>query len=120
MILVHGTTRFRAEQILQHGPNPRYKEPGGQTWNDGFSMCVEDGPFILDPPEVYARKKAQHFPGEGGPAILAVDVPDEIVQKADAAWFPVSQGLIQFDEGAGIEELLQAWPTLPKEVRGVP
>ena len=29
MILLHGTTRRRAEQILEHGPDPRYREPGG-------------------------------------------------------------------------------------------
>jgi hypothetical protein len=35
-------------------------------------------------------------------------------------WFPLSQGLVQFDTDAGIEELAAAWPTLAKEIRGVP
>jgi hypothetical protein len=27
-------------------------------------------------------------------------------------WFPLSQGVVQFDPGAGLEELLAAWPEL--------
>ncbi len=48
------------------------------------------------------------------------DVPDDIVQRAVNDRFPLSQGLIQFDFGAGLEELIAAWPTLPKEIRSVP
>jgi hypothetical protein len=120
MILLHGTTRHRAEQILQHGPNPHFQEPGGQVWDEGFSMNLETGPFLFGKPEDYARGKAKEFPDEGGPAILAVDVPEEIVQKAVNDWFPLSQGLVQFDAGAGLEELLKVWPTLTKEIRSVP
>jgi len=69
-------------------------------------MSVETGPFLFGTPEDYARGKAQAFPAEGGPVILAVDVPDDIVQRAVNTWFPLSQGLIQFDVGAGIEELI--------------
>ena len=68
-------------------------------------------------PEDYARGKAQQFPDEGGPVILAVDVPDDIVQRAANDWFPLSQGLVQFDPGAGLEELIAAWPDLSKEIR---
>jgi hypothetical protein len=119
MILLHGTTRARAEQILQHGPDPNYQEPGGQAGNEGFSMNLESGPFFFGTPEDYARGKAKEFPGEGGPVILVVDVPDEIVQRAASPWFPLSQGLVQFDSGAGLEELIAAWPTLAKEIRSV-
>jgi hypothetical protein len=35
-------------------------------------------------------------------------------------WFPLSQGLVQFDPGAGLEDLIAAWPMLAKEVRNVP
>jgi hypothetical protein len=119
MILVHGTTRARAEQILQHGPNPRFQEPGGQAWEDGFSMNVESGPFLFGSPADFARGKARQFPDEGGPAILAVDVPDDIVQRAVNDWFPLSQGLIQFDPAAGLEELVAAWAGLAKEIRSV-
>src|SRR3954452_16799294 len=103
MILEHGTTRVRAEQILLHGANPRFQEPGGQAWDDGFSMNLEAGPFVFGTPEEYAQGKAREFPNEGGPVILAVDVPDDIVQRAVNAWFPLSQGLVQFDPGAGLE-----------------
>ena len=114
MMFVHGTTR-----ILQLGPDPRYQEPGGSAWNDGFSMYVEAGPFLFDSPEVYARRKAGHFPNEGGPVILRVDIPDEVLESVDSDLYPLSQGLVQFDEGAGLEELLAAWASLTKEIRAI-
>jgi len=83
-------------------------------------MNLEAGPFLFGTPEEYAQGKAREFPNEGGPVILAVDVPDDIVQRAVNAWFPLSQGLVQFDPGAGLEELVAAWPTLAKEIRSVP
>ena len=119
MILLHGTTRARAEQILQHGPNPQFQEPGGQAWEDGFSMNLEAGPFLFGTPADYARGKAREFPDEGGPVILAVDVPDAIIQRAVNDWFPLSQGVVQFDPGSGLEELVAAWGTLAKEIRSV-
>lgn len=119
MILMHGTTRWRAEQLFQRGPDPTFQEPGGSGSNDGFSMTVGAGPFLFGHPEQYARGKAIQFPNEGGPVILVVDVPDEIVNRALSDWFPLDQGLVQFDLGAGMEELLGAWPNLRKEIRSV-
>ena len=75
-------------------------------------MNVESGPFLFGPVEGYAIGKARTFSNEGGPVILAVDVPSEIVLKAASPYFPLSQGLVQFDHGAGLEELLAAWPGL--------
>lgn len=120
MILLHGTTRQRAESILQHGPNPRYHEAGGQPNEDGFSMNVEGGPIYFGHPGDYARGKAKEFPDEGGPVILIVDVPDDIIERAANEWFPLNQGLVQFDPGAGLEELAAAWPNLAKAIRSVP
>jgi len=80
-------------------------------------MNVEAGPFLFGRPEDYARGKARRFPDEGGPVILVVDVPDGIVQRALNDWFPLNQGLVQFDPGAGLEELIVAWPTLFREIR---
>jgi hypothetical protein len=54
------------------------------------------------------------------PPNLAVDVPDDIVRKEASDWLPLSQGLVQFDIGAGLEDLLLAWSTLAKEIRSVP
>lgn len=117
MILLHGTTRRRVEQILKFGPNPRFREPGGYPSEDGFSMYLETGPFLFGTPEEYARGKAKEFPDEGGPVILVIDVPDEIVQKAASDWFPLSQGLVQFDPGSGLEELAAAWAAVAKSAK---
>ena len=62
MILLHGTTRARAERILQHGPDTHFREPSGLAWEDGFSMNVEAGPFLFGRPEDYARSNAEAFP----------------------------------------------------------
>jgi hypothetical protein len=45
-----------------------------------------------------------------------VDVPEEIIAKAANEWFPLSQGLFQFDWGAGLEELTSAWTALEKRL----
>ncbi len=45
-------------------------------------MCVEAGPFLFGMPEEYARGKAAEFPNEGGPVILAVEVPQHIIARA--------------------------------------
>lgn len=119
-ILLHGTTRMRAERIVAQGPDPEFVEPGGGTKAESFSTCLEAGPFPLGTPGDYARHKAAGFPTEGGPAILVVDVPDDIVALAvDDVYFPLSQGIVQFDEGAGLERLRATWASLTKEIRRV-
>src|SRR5437868_6539055 len=98
-ILLHGTTRLRAERIAIGGPDPDYVEPGGSARAEGFSTCVDGGPFPLDTPENYARRKAALFPNEGGAAILYIDVPEDVIALAvDATYLPLSQGVVQFDE----------------------
>jgi hypothetical protein len=42
-----------------------------------------------------------------------------IALAADEALFPLSQGVVQSDEGAGLEELQAAWPTLSRELVSV-
>lgn len=119
--LVHGTTRYRAECIIRDGPNPRYREPGGAGSDDGFFTYLEAGPFGVQPPEDYARGKSAQCPKEGGPVILVIeDVPDEILDAT--VWdddFPLEEGVIQFETGHGLEELLAAWPDLRKHIRDV-
>jgi hypothetical protein len=110
-ILLHGTTRQRAQRILAIGPDPDRFGP------DGFSTYLESGPFLFGRPEEYACSQAAASPNEGGAAIVAVNVPDDIVALAVDEYFPLSQGLIQFDEGCGLEELCAVWPTLWKEIR---
>ena len=116
-VLLHGTTRRRAEQVVAAGPDPNFAEPGGSQRAEGFSTCLETGPFLFGRPEEYALRKAAAFPGEGGPAILKIEVPDDLIALAvNEFYFPLSQGLVQFDKGAGLEELRAAWPSLAKEV----
>lgn len=117
-ILHHGTTRIRAERIILSGPDPNFIEPGGAR-SEGFSTSLAAGPFPLGKPAEYALAKSKIFPDEGGPVIVEVEVPDEIVSIAVSPWFPLSQGVVQFDEGAGLTELRDAWPTLSKQIIAV-
>jgi len=117
MILWHGTTRDRAEQIVRQGPDPYFCEPGSVRAVNGFSTNLAIGPFLFGRPEVYALGKAKEFPNEGGPAILEIDVPEDVVQKAVNEWFPLEQGLVQFDLGSGLEELLANWPLIQTTAR---
>jgi hypothetical protein len=119
-ILLHGTTRKRAEQILAGGPDANFVQTGGGPRAEGFSTCLECGPFPLGRPEDYARRKAAGFQDEGGPAIVVMEVPDALVALAvDDVYLPLSQGVVQFDGRAGLEELQAAWPTLAKQIREV-
>ena len=116
-ILHHGTTRHRAEKIMADGPDPNFVEPGRSARAEGFSTCLESGPFPLGAPEDYARRKAAAFPNEGGPVILAVDVPDDIIALAvNPTCLPLSQGVVQFHEAAGLDDLRAAWSALAKQI----
>jgi hypothetical protein len=108
--LRHGTTRQRAEAILQNGPNPDFVEPGGLDRAEGFSSARIQDSYPYGSPDDVAAGKAQLFPGEGGPAIVEIEVPDSIVQKADLG------GEVRFDPGFGLEELLAVWPSIPKRI----
>jgi hypothetical protein len=120
--LHHGTTRDRAERLIQTGPNPWYVEPGGTRGTEagGFST-VESGATDrgLALPEEYARRKDKNFPTEGGPVILELDVPVEVVQVVyddPIGRLTAETNEIRFEPGSGLEELLRVWPSLPKRV----
>src|SRR5258708_6911811 len=100
---------------MAQGPDPDFIEPGGGIRAEEFSTCTESGAFPCGKPETYACGKATAFPNEGGPVILSVEVPDNVVALAldEEGCFPLWQGLVPFNEGAGLEELRSAWPTLP-------
>jgi hypothetical protein len=120
-ILFHGTTLWRARQILGSGPAVDFIEPGGVSPAENFSACLTFGPFeCTEKPEVYAwgKTKAAALEGrdEGGQAILIVDIPDDIIALAVDAWFPLNQGFVQFDRGPSMEALLAAWPRLEKRI----
>lgn len=110
-ILRHGTTRHRADAILKNGPDPRFVEPGGTDSARGFSTCPEHGPFPCGTADEYAARKASLFPNEGGPAILEIEVPEDIVDLGIDAG-----GEIRFETGNGLDELLIAWPIIAKKV----
>ena len=85
-----------------------------------FDAGMVTGLFPLGRPEDYASLKANLFPEEGGP-VLVMDVPEHIVEKTFIDRKPVDRGVVQFDEGAGLEELRPAWPMLTKTASpGVP
>jgi hypothetical protein len=60
-IVVHGTTKRRAELILAGGPDANFVEPGGKAGAEGFSTYLEKGPFLFGMLEEYARQKAAAF-----------------------------------------------------------
>jgi hypothetical protein len=108
--LRHGTTRRRAEAILRDGPDPNFREPGSSERAEGFSTARLQGPYPYGSPDDAAARKAVLFPTEGGPAILEMEVPESIVQKADLV------GEVRFDRGYGLEELLAAWPMIARGI----
>ena len=111
ILLLHGTTRQRAEAIVLYGPDPNFKEPGGVV-ADGISMAPTHGPYPQGSPEDVARHKAALFPAEGGPAILEIEISLSILNLAYN--YEVE---IRFELDAGLSELVQAWPLLRKQIR---
>ena len=107
--------------ILADGPNVDYIEPGGRVPANEFSTLLEDARTdIVGSAGEYAIKKAKNFPAERGPAVLVIDVPDEIVDLAFDQYLPRAQGLAQFDlEGEALRRLLEAWDGLTKYIRKI-
>jgi len=121
-ILFHGTTLTRAARIIAHGPDPSFVEPGevqrAKTQPLEFSACLAFGPFPLGTPEDYAHRKSRiaEYQSEGGPAIVIFDVPDDTIALAASVFFPLSCGVVQFDQGAGLDELRANWSTIKKRI----
>jgi|ERR1017187_777521 hypothetical protein len=109
--LRHGTTRQRADSILKNGPDADFMEPGGADPARGFSTYPAGGPVSVGTPEQYAVGKAKLFPNEGGPAIVEIEVPQDIIDLAIDAG-----GEIRFEPGFGLEVLQHAWPGLTKRI----
>ncbi len=95
MWLLHGTTRTRAESIVQRGPDATFVEPGGSGIAENFSFTAEGTPSAVGDSRAYARGKATAFPNELGPAIVAVDVPDEVVRRAALEHLSLYAGIIE-------------------------
>lgn len=122
IILHHGTTLHRAQRIVANGPHAYYVEPGsGGVRSDPpeFSATRLDHPFALGRSERYARGKALNFPNEGGPVILELEVPADVIAILEAdliAAAKMASGDTCFDVAVGIKELLAAWPGIPKRI----
>ena len=122
IILHHGTTLHRAQRIIANGPDAFYIEPGsGGIRPDppGFSTARVDRPCALGTPEGYARGKALNFPGEGGPVIIEMEVPADLIAILEAdphSLDSMASGDTCFDDQVGIKELLAAWPVIPKRI----
>jgi hypothetical protein len=110
-VLHHGTTRQRAEAIIRDGPDPNYVEPAGPK-AEGFSTAPAEGPFWVGSPTRYAIWKAALFPEEGGPVLVEVEVPVEIIDMTGGDL----GGDIRFEPGFGLEELREVWPSLAKRI----
>ncbi len=63
---------------------------------------AEGTPSAVGDSAAYARGKATAFPNELGPAVLAVDVPDDVVRMAAVEHLSLFAGLIEYDEGADV------------------
>jgi hypothetical protein len=139
MRLLHGTTLARAERIVRGGPDVGFVEPGDASAVGNFSFTAEGTPSAVGTSVTYALGKAAAFPDERGPALVAVEVPDDVVRQAALEHLALFNGLIrynvtaelrelvalcggivQFDPGPTLDSLLKAWGTIPKEIRGVP
>ena len=122
IILHHGTTLHRAQRIIANGPDAYYVEPGGvRRWDEpGFSARrVDIKTDALATPQEYARLKAKNFPHEGGPVILEMEVPVDVIAVLETdplAKFAMDSGDTCFDPQVGMNELLAAWPTIVKRV----
>lgn len=140
MWLLHGTTRLRAERILRYGPDVTFVEPGGIDIAGNFSFSIEGERSAIGDARAYACGKGATFPNELGAAIVAADVPEEIVWLAarehlspfiemgvieydefrgDEEFVRLCGGVIQFDPGPALGQLMEQWASLAKEIRGV-
>src|SRR4051794_35004872 len=102
MWLLHGTTRARAERIIEHGPDVTFVEPDGSGVAENLSFTADGTPSAVGDSLAYARGKATAFPNELGPAVVAVDVPEELVCMAAIELLSLYAGLIEDDQSGDV------------------
>jgi hypothetical protein len=61
-VLWHGTTLHRAQSIIQTGPDPFFREPGGLDRAYGFSTGIRTGRIRLEVPKTTRAVKRPYFP----------------------------------------------------------
>ena len=115
MILHHGTTRWRAEQIVAGGPQLVWRDPdtGEVDTAYGFSTARPNARHDFGTPERYARGKATQSPNQGGPVILELDIPDAVAMCSDPDMRPDEYC---FNLERGYQELIAAWPSISKRI----
>ena len=138
MLLRHGTTRKRAEELVVHGPL-NFLGPVGQTiqglgHEQGFFAAPvkqADDAGAAGTPSWYAlehhRYCLKYGLDHGGPVVLEIEVPDELIgevgrdeagkanNREDEIWFGSDAGL-----DYGWNGLFAAWPLLKKTIIDVP
>jgi hypothetical protein len=113
--LEHGTTLKRAKSIEQNGPDPEFREPGGDAQKaEGISFAPVKGRHGLGSATEYALGKASLFPEEGGPAILKVRMPQSLANKSLEFARPAEYF---FDKDNGLPQLKVDWNTLEIKIR---
>jgi hypothetical protein len=112
MRLHHGTTMYRAERIIRVGPEPDYGKSVGVRGDHVFSLYCEGASPDYGTAEEYAFGKDRLFPHEGGPVILTIDIPDDIIAQSVPEIDPFSFGYVEFQKGFGIDALRAAWATI--------
>ena len=98
MWLTHGKTSSRAERIVAHGTDGHFAEPGGIGVAENFCFAAEGVISAVGDSVTYPQSKAAGFPNERGPAILPVDVTEEVVRMAAVEDLSLFGDLIQYDQ----------------------
>jgi hypothetical protein len=125
--LVHGTTEYCALSIIANGPDPRHREFGGLGLNEGFSAYIvgyDQSHFGLSTMYSVGKVGQAIESGQSDPAMLIPvllfihNVPREVLDAANRdGYFPISNGLVQLDTGAGIEEFMRVRGQLTYEIQ---
>jgi hypothetical protein len=100
-----------SEGDREQRPDPDFLESGGIDPAGGLSTYPKGASPAVGTADQYAAGKAAQFPLEGGPAIVEIEVPQDIIDSAIDAG-----GEIRFEPSFGLEELLHAWPTISRRI----
>jgi len=121
VLLVHGTTRKRAELIKKNGPHNTGGEEIDEAEFADFSMAYANTKGIKYASE-YALLKSQGNEGEGGPALLFVRVPRWLIAKSVRLHRGLESDEVVFDDRGGdhgLDDLKKTWDFLDSHVETI-